>query len=733
MMPAPEQIELIVNAAHWDPFEVLGPHPMDHDGGLAVRAFLPYARDVEVVPLADGDQRFHMRRIHPAGFFEARIPDRRASLRYRLLITDGGGQVREVFDPYSFPPLLSDFDLHLIAEGTHYKKYEKLGAHVREVAGVHGVHFAVWAPNAQRVSVVGDFNGWDGRCHPMGVRGSSGVWELFIPELQRGERYKFEVKSRFGDYLAVKADPYGFYFELRPKTAAIVFDIDSYEWHDDAWMQARPQFDWQHQPISIYEVHLGSWMHVPEEHNRWLTYRELAPRLAAYAKEIGFTHIELLPVTEHPFDASWGYQTLGYFAPTSRFGTPADFMWFVDYCHQQGIGVILDWTPAHFPRDAHGLAYFDGTPLYEYGDPRKGEHKDWGSLVFDYGRNEVRNYLLSSALFWLDKYHADGLRVDGVASMLYLDYSRQSGEWTPNIYGGRENLEAVSLLKTFNEVVHRYHPGVLTVAEESTAWPAVSRPTYAGGLGFSMKWNMGWMNDTLVYITKEPVHRRFHHQNLTFSMLYAFSENFVLPLSHDEVVYGKRALLDKMPGDLWQKFANLRVFFTYFFTHPGKKLLFMGGEFGQWWEWNEAESLQWHLLEYPAHRQVQLLVSDLNRLYREQPALHEVEFEPGGFEWIDCNDSDNSVVSFLRFARRRDDCLAVVCNFTPVPRAAYRIGVPAPGFYRELLNSDSMFYGGSNMGNGSGLSTEAFACHGRPCSLLVDVPPLGAVVLKRQE
>jgi 1,4-alpha-glucan branching enzyme len=731
-MTAPaDQIQLIIDAAHWDPFQVLGPHA-DSNGGLSVRAFLPNAREAEVVADGDGGQRFHMRRIHAAGLFEAHIPHRPKVFRYRLQFTDTAGRVRRLLDPYSFPPLLSDYDLYLIAEGTHYKKYEKLGAHVREVAGVQGVHFGVWAPNARRVSVVGDFNDWDGRRHQMRVRGTTGVWELFIPELTQGERYKFEIKARDSDYLALKADPYGFHFELRPQTAAIVFDIDVHEWRDEEWMSARPHFDWLHAPITIYEVHLGSWMRVPEEGGHWLTYRELAPKLAAYAKDMGYTHIELLPVTEHPFDASWGYQTLGYFAPTSRFGSPTDFMWFVDHCHQQGIGVILDWTPAHFPRDAHGLAYFDGTPLYEYADPRKGEQKDWGSLVFDYGRNEVRNYLISSALFWLDKYHADGLRVDGVASMLYLDYSRRPGEWMPNVFGGRENLEAVDFLKLCNEVVHRYHPGVLTIAEESTAWPAVSRPTYAGGLGFSMKWNMGWMNDTLVYMSKEPVHRRFHHQNLTFSMLYAFSENFVLPLSHDEVVYGKRSLLDKMPGDMWQKFANLRAFYTYFFTHPGKKLLFMGGDIGQWREWNEADSVDWNLIEHPLHRQLQACVRDLNALYRTEPALHDQDFDPPGFEWIDCNDSDSSVVSFLRRARHSDDFVVVVCNFTPVPRHAYRIGVPASGLYRELFNSDSMFYGGSNMGNGSGLVTDPTPCHRRPFSLRVEAPPLGAVILKRQ-
>jgi 1,4-alpha-glucan branching enzyme len=725
-----DQIDLIVRASHWDPFQLLGPHP--EDGGVAVRAFLPQARDAEVVAIGDGGQHFPMQRIHADGLYEAHLPGRSCGFEYRLRITDEHGHAQEIIDPYRFPPLLSDYDLHLIGEGTHYRKYEKLGAHVAVIDGVQGVHFGVWAPNAQRVSVVGNFNDWDGRRHPMRVRGGSGVWELFIPGLRENDLYKFEIKSRWGDYLAVKADPYGFFFEMRPRTAAIVFDVDRYEWHDGDWMRARPQFDWLHAPISIYEVHLGSWMRVPEDGNRWLSYREIAPKLAAYVTDLGYTHIELMPITEHPFDESWGYQTLGYFAPTSRFGTPSDFMWFVDHLHQHGIGVLLDWTPAHFPRDAHGLAYFDGTPLYEYADPRKGEHRDWGSLVFDYGRNEVRNYLISSALFWLDKYHIDGLRVDGVASMLYLDYSRPSGEWVPNVFGGRENLEAVDFIKAFNEIVHRYHPGVLTVAEESTAWPAVSRPTYSGGLGFSMKWNMGWMNDTLSYMSKEPVHRRYHHQNLTFSMLYAFSENFILPLSHDEVVHGKRSLLDKMPGDLWQRFANLRAFFTYFYTHPGKKLLFMGGDIGQWWEWNCTESLQWHLLEHESHRQVQRLVRDLNRIYRQEPALHELEFEWQGFQWIDCNDSDNSVVSFLRVARRPEDYLVVVCNFTPVPRLGYSIGVPEDGFYRELFNSDSSHYGGTNVGNGAGLRSEARACHGRPHALLVDVPPLGGVILKRQ-
>jgi len=725
-----EQIERLVEARHWDPFEVLGPHP-GVAGSSVVRAFFPHAKHVEIlVPGAD-NTRQAMQPLHPEGLFEASLPVEHGRLDYRLRVTSRSGDTVEIRDPYSFAPQLSDFDLHLIGEGTHYKKYEKLGAHVRVVDGVRGVHFGVWAPNAQRVSVVGDFNQWDGRCHMMRVRGATGVWELFLPDVQEGERYKFEIQTRQGQAPILKADPYGFAFEVRPATATIVCEIDGYSWGDQAWCEARRDFDWQHAPIAIYEVHLGSWMRVPEEGDRWLTYRELAPRLAAYAKDLGFTHLELLPITEHPFDGSWGYQTLGYFAPTSRFGSAADFMWFVDHCHQQGLGILLDWTPAHFPRDAHGLAQFDGTPLYEYADPRKADQKDWGSLVFDYGRTEVRNYLITSALFWLDKYHIDGLRVDGVASMLYLDYSRRPGEWTPNIHGGRENLEAVDFVRRLNEVVHQYHPGVVMIAEESTSWPAVSRPPYMGGLGFSMKWNMGWMNDTLSYMARDPVHRKFHHQNLTFSQLYAFSENFVLPLSHDEVVHGKRSLLDKMPGDLWQKLANLRLLFAYLYTHPGKKLLFMGGEIGQWREWSETTSLDWHLLQQPGHGSLRDFVRDVTRLYVQEPALHELDFEASGFRWIDCNDTELSIISFLRFARDPEDLAVVVCNFTPVARQGYFVGVPAGGVYRELLNSDSRYYGGSNLGNGLGLEAAPNPMHGQPFSLCLDIPPLAALILKR--
>lgn len=627
--------------------------------------------------------------------------------------------------------VLTDFDLHLIGEGTHYKNYEKLGAHVMEIDGIKGVHFAVWAPNAKRVSVIGDFNHWDGKRHPMNALGDSGIWEIFIPGLDEGELYKFEVKSKYRGYKEQKADPFAFYFEVRPKTAAIVYNIENkHQWQDAEWMAIRRKKNWFESPITIYEAHLGSWMRVPEDNNRFLTYRELADKLIPYVKELGFTHIELLPISEHPLDASWGYQTIGYFAPTSRHGRPEDFMYFVDKCHQNGIGVIIDWVPAHFPKDAHGLGYFDGTCLYEHEDPRKGEHRDWGTLIFNYGRNEVANYLISNALFWLEKYHIDGLRVDAVASMLYLDYSREPGDWIPNIYGGNENLEAIDFLKKFNEVVHQYHPGILTIAEESTAWPGVSRPTYLGGLGFSMKWNMGWMHDTLEYFSKDSIYRKYHTNNLTFSMLYAFTENFILPFSHDEVVHGKRSMLDKMPGDMWQKFANLRALYGYMYGHPGKKLLFMGSEFGQWREWNFDESLDWHLLQYEPHRRLQRFVSDLNCLYKTEPAMHEVDFEWYGFEWIDFHDSDNSVISFIRRAKNHDDFLVFVFNLTPVPRFGYRIGIPKVGFYREILNSDSEIYWGGNIGNGGGIYADNIPCHGRHYSLNLILPPLSVLIFK---
>jgi 1,4-alpha-glucan branching enzyme len=626
--------------------------------------------------------------------------------------------------------VLTDFDLHLIGEGSHYKKYDKLGAHVMEIDGVSGVHFSVWAPNAKKVSVIGDFNNWNATTSPMRSLGSSGIWETFVPGVGEGAIYKFEIRSKFGKYTAQKADPFAFCFELRPKSASVVYDISRYSWNDGDWIDRRSRVNWLESPVAVYEVHLGSWMRVPEEGGRWLTYGELAEKLIPYVKYMGYTHIELLPITEHPLDASWGYQTIGYFAPTSRYGKPKDFMRFVDLCHQSGIGVILDWVPAHFPTDGHGLGFFDGTCLYEHEDPRKGFHPDWGTKIFNYGRNEVRNFLLSNALFWFEKYHMDGLRVDAVASMLYLDYSRKGDEWIPNVFGGRENLEAIDFLKKFNEASHQYHPGVQTIAEESTAWPNVSSPTYLGGLGFSMKWNMGWMNDTLTYFSKDPVHRKFHHNDLTFSLVYAFSENFVLPLSHDEVVHGKRSLLDKMPGDMWQKFANLRALYGLMYGHPGKKLLFMGGEFGQWDEWNFEKSLDWHLLEFEPHKGLRRFVRDLNIVYRSEPSLYEIDFDYTGFEWIDFHDVEGSVISFLRRAKDHDDFTILVCNFTPVPRTGYRIGVPVPGFYKEILNSDSNYYWGSNTGNYGGVYAENTPFQYRPCSISITLPPLSTIFLK---
>jgi len=728
-----EEIDLILRAAHSDPFHILGIHQVEFDGkpAIAIRAFLPEAARAWVIrDLEGGNRRFELLRNHAEGFFERVFPRETEFFPYRLRVRDAEGHDHEFEDPYRFPPILSDFDLHLLAEGTHDNVYEKLGAHLMEISGARGVGFAVWAPNARRVSVVGDFNQWDGRRHPMRIRGGTGVWELFVPDLGEGSVYKYEIKSNQGDLLLLKADPYAFYAELRPKSASIVFDVNRYTWHDQDWLEQRARRQGLNAPISIYEVHLGSWQRVPEEGDRMLTYRELAERLVDYVSEMGFTHIELLPVMEHPLDESWGYQTTGYFAPTSRHGTPQDFMYFIDYCHQHGVGVILDWAPAHFPTDAHGLAFFDGTHLYDHADPRRGEHKDWGTRVFNYGRGEVRNFLGSSALYWLDKYHADGLRVDAVASMLYLDYSRKPGEWIPNRYGGNEDLEAIEFLKRFNELAHGYYPGVLTIAEESTAWPGVSRPTYAGGLGFSLKWNLGWMHDTLLYFSKDPIHRKYHHDNLTFSLLYAFTENFVSVLSHDEVVHGKRSLIDKMPGELWQRFANLRALYGYIFTHPGKKLLFMGGEFGQWREWNVNESLDWHLLHDEPHHQLQRLLADLNRVYRAEPALHEVDFEHEGFEWIDFHDADNSIITFLRRSKAGDHHLVVVCNFTSVARPGYRIGVPEACFYRELLNTDAKQYGGSGVTSQPGWQAVPQPWHNQPCAIELTLPPLGVVIFK---
>lgn len=627
---------------------------------------------------------------------------------------------------------LSDYDLHLLREGTHYRAWEKLGAHPAVMNGQQGTRFALWAPNAESVSVIGDFNGWDPSSHPLNCRGDSGVWEGFVPHIGPGTLYKYSITSRYGGCQIQKADPYGFAAEIRPQTASAVWDLSGYSWGDQDWMASRRTRNRLDAPMAIYEVHLGSWMRVPEEGGRWLSYRELAPKLAEYAKKMGFTHVELLPVSEHPLDASWGYQTVGYYAPTSRFGTPQDFMFLVDTLHQRGIGVLLDWVPAHFPRDGHGLGYFDGTHLYEHADPRQGEHGEWGSFVFNYGRKEVRNFLLANALFWLEKYHIDGLRVDAVASMLYLDYARKEGEWIPNPHGGRENLEAIDFLKRFNELVYEHHPDAITIAEESTAWPMVSRPTYLGGLGFGLKWNMGWMHDMLLFLSKDPVYRKYHHNTLTFSLLYAFHENFVLPFSHDEVVHGKGSMLGKMPGDDWQKFANLRLLYGYMYAHPGKKLLFMGSEFGQWAEWYYHRSLDWHLLDSPLHRGLQRWVRDLNMLLRREPALHQKDFTPDGFEWISCHDSQQSVLAFLRRGDSPEDVVVCACNFTPVPRVHYRIGVPSGGAWREVLNSNAQIYGGSGLGNLGGVHSSPSPSHGYSHSLDLTLPPLG-IVMFRQE
>jgi 1,4-alpha-glucan branching enzyme len=727
------QIDALLAGRHADPFALLGPHPVS--GGWAVRVFLPWAAEASI-SLKGAAKVTDAVILRPEGFFEATWPSGQATApapaSYKIQGRTHHGEPFEIFDPYAFPYLLSDLDLYLMGEGRHYDTYEKLGAHIKTLGGVAGVHFAVWAPSAKRVSVVGDFNRWDGRVHPMRSRGSSGIWEIFLPELPEGAIYKYEIIGTHGEVLPLKADPYGFRSELRPNTGSVVANLDNYRWNDAEWIHQRSQINWFESPISIYEVHLGSWRRSPEDSNRWLTYRELGDQLIPYVKELGYSHIELLPIMEHPYDGSWGYQTLGYFAATSRYGSLAEFMEFVDRCHQAGIGVLLDWTPAHFPRDAHGLAQFDGTHLYEHADPRQGTHPDWGTLVYNYGRNEVQNFLISNALFWLDKYHIDGLRVDAVASMLYLDYSRKPGEWIPNEFGGRENLAAIAFLKRMNEIVHGRFPGVLTIAEESTSWPSVTRPTYLGGLGFSFKWNMGWMNDTLKYFSSDPVYRKYEHNKLTFSFLYAFSENFLLSFSHDEVVHGKNSLLHKMPGDPWQQFANLRLLFGYHYAHPGKKLLFMGQEFAQRHEWSEARSLDWHLLTHDSHRGIQRLVTDLNELYATQPALHAVDFDWHGFEWLDANDADNSVLSFLRRGKDPASLLAVVVNATPVVREGYRIGVLQPGFYAEILNTDAGIYGGSNVGNLGGVHAEAIPHMGHPYSITLTLPPLATLFLKHQ-
>ncbi len=717
----PQEVEAIVGGYHGDPFRVLGPHR--EADGWEIRAYLPQAAQAWVK--LDGELR-PMEKTHAQGFYVAALEE--DPLNYRLQLDLWSGEEAEIDDPYRFPPLLTSFDLHLHGEGTFYESFESMGAHLVTCAGVRGVRFAVWAPNALVVSVVGDFNEWDSHRHPMRLR-TGGIWEIFLPDFGTGTCYKYAVRSKLQGHYQQKADPYGFQMELPPKSASVVCDLSTHEWKDDAWMESRAKKDYLKEPFLMYELHLGSWLRGP--HNAFVSYRDLAESLVAYVKRLGYTHVELMPPMEHPFAGSWGYQVIGYYAPTSRFGTPQDFMFLIDRLHQEGIGVIIDWVPAHFPKDAHGLAFFDGSALYEHADPRMGEQREWGTLVFNYGRNEVRTFLISNALFWLKQYHIDGLRVDAVASMLYLDYSREPGGWVPNMHGGRENLEAIDFLKRFNELAHTF-PGVVTIAEESTAFPGVSRPVYLNGLGFTMKWNMGWMHDMLDYFSQDPIHRKFHHNHITFSMMYAFTENFVLPVSHDEVVHLKKALLSKMPGDVWQKFANVRAFLGYMYGHPGKKLLFMGSEIGQWDEWNHDVSVPWELLQFDNHRKLQDMSRDLNLLYRSHPALYEVDFQYKGFEWIDFRDMENSVISFLRRAADESKFLLFCCNFTPVPRLNYRIGVPEPGLYREIFNTDSELYGGSNMGNGGQVWAQPIAEHHRQHSVNIALPPLAVVIFELQ-
>ena len=701
-----------------DPHAYLGAHK--GRGGVVVRAYRPDAESVRVLPMG-----IDLEPQDGTGVFEGVIPDAKLPLAYELEVRYPAGETYTMRDPYSFMPTVGELDLHLAGEGRHEELYGRLGAHVRDLDGVAGVSFAVWAPNARSVSVVGEFNGWDGRLHPMRTLGASGIWELFLPDVAAEARYKYEIRGPDGR-LRLKADPLAFRTELPPKNASIVHR-SAYEWRDDDWLERRRGADLLTSPVSVYEVHLGSWRLKTLQGNRPPTYVELADELAEYVTDLGFTHVELLPVMEHPYTPSWGYQVTGYFAPTSRFGTPDDYRAFVDRLHEAGIGVVLDWVPAHFPKDDWALARFDGTALYEHEDPRRGFHPDWGTLVFNFGRNEVRNFLVSSALYWLKEMHADGLRVDAVASMLYLDYSRKAGEWVPNEHGGNEDLDAIAFLQQLNEVAYANEPGVLMTAEESTAWPGVSRPVYLGGLGFGMKWNMGWMHDTLAYFEHDPVHRKHHHHQLTFSLIYAFSENFILPLSHDEVVHGKGSLLAKMPGDPWQRLANLRSLYAYMWAHPGKKLLFMGGEIAQEREWDAEGSLDWHLLERPGHSGVQSLVRDLNAHYRAEPALWEVDFDPAGFRWLEANDGDNNVLAFLRLSRDGERLVVCVGNFSPVPRYGYRLGLPKGGAWHELLNTDSPLYGGSSVGNLGSVEAESKPWHDQPFSAEVTLPPLGVV------
>ncbi|MGH8048203.1 MAG: 1,4-alpha-glucan branching protein GlgB [Chthoniobacterales bacterium] len=716
----------LIEARHSDPFRLLG---IRTEGARTVaRVFRPDAASVTIVEEGGLGRKFELIKRDGIGLYEADLGDEKPPLRYRCEFTAATGDKWTQLDPYAFPAVLGEMDIYLFNEGTHFDIYKKIGAHMMELEGVRGVHFSVWAPNAQRVSVVGDFNHWDGRVHPMRKLVPSGIWEIFLPEAPEGSHYKFEIRGPHGEVF-LKTDPLAFYAQHGTSTGCMVFDLDRYKWSDDAWMKARRERNPYQSPMSIYEVHLGSWQKIDDYGERSLSYHELTERLIPYVKEMGFTHIELMPVMEHPFDGSWGYQVVNYYAPTSRFGNPDDFRAFVDKCHQENIGVILDWVPGHFPKDAHGLARYDGTCLYEHEDPRLGEHMDWGTLIFNYGRNEVRNFLIGNALFWLDEYHCDGLRVDAVASMLYLDYSRQPGQWIPNCFGGRENLDAINFLKRCNEVCYERHPGVNLIAEESTAFPGVSRPTYLGGLGFGFKWNMGWMNDSLKYIALEPIYRRYHQGDITFSMLYAFHEHFILVLSHDEVVHGKGSMIKKMPGDDWQKFANLRMFLGWMWAHPGKKLIFQGIEFAQWSEWSHAHSIDWHLTQYHPHAGMSRLVQHLNWLYVNEPAFYEQDDSYDGFEWIDFHDADNSVWAFIRKPRQGAQ-IAFVVNATPVIRGGYRIGLNEPGWYEEVLNTDADNYGGSNVGNYGGKHAEPIGWQGKPWSIMVDLPPLSVSAFK---
>ena len=717
-----EHLRRLQHGTHHDPFEWLGWHPLP-DGQWVLRTFMPAAEAIEVVGVGA------MSRIDGTDCFEATRPSQytRASHPLYRWQDKQSGHWQDVICPYTFSPQVGDLDLHLLGQGRHHHIWRVLGAHVTQIDGVDGTQFAVWAPGVQRVSIIGDFNGWDGRRHCLRSRGDSGVWELFIPGLASGTAYKYEILTLHGQLLK-KTDPYAQQMFMRPETTSCIASADVYAWQDSAWLDYRAQWDWQHKPMSVYELHPGSWRKHPD--GRFYNWTELADSLIPYIKELNYTHIELLPIAEHPLDESWGYQVSGYYAPTARYGTPHELRAFIDACHQAGIGVLLDWVPAHFPKDDFALARFTGEALYEHADPRRGEHQDWGTLIFDFGRNEVKNFLIANAVYWLDEFHIDGLRVDAVASMLYLDYSRKAGEWLPNQYGGRENLEAIAFMQEMNTVVHGYFPGVLTIAEESTSWPAVSRPVELGGLGFSMKWNMGWMNDNLRYIEQNPIHRKYHHNWLTFSQVYAYSENFVLPLSHDEVVHLKHSMLDKMPGDYWQAFANLRLFYAWQYAHPGKKLLFMGGEFGQWTEWNVKRELDWALCSFPAHDSIRHLLADLNRHYQTMPALHYYDFDSRGFSWIDCSDSDQSVLSLIRQSADGAEKILVILNFTPVPRYAYRIGVPAAGAYTEILNTDSAYYGGSNCGNAGWIGVQAQPWMGFEQSIELTLPPLAALFLK---